>query len=235
MLSEYGSFVYQQVAPVISTLEQLPALLDKKKEKESCTLRLNVRAASTLITQSIIEHKHQYGQVDFQLFQHQAMNTCDFEIFTTESGRLKEDDETFVFKEELLLGVGKQVKLNRSEVDLRDLKELDFISLSNEKELRQICDMFCLQAGFQPNIVFETDSYLAVQNCIRADIGVGFIPEFTWGEVKPSLMDCVRISYPKCERDIVVVYHPRGINHEVVKHYFEFLKGFFKQVKERSR
>lgn len=235
VLSEYGSFVYQQVAPVISTLEQLPALLDKKKEKESCTLRLNVRAASTLITQSIIEYKHQYGQVDFQLFQHQAMNTCDFEIFTTESGRLKEDDETFVFKEELLLGVGKQVKLNRSEVDLRDLKELDFISLSNEKELRQICDMFCLQAGFQPNIVFETDSYLAVQNCIRADIGVGFIPEFTWGEVKPSLMDCVRISYPKCERDIVVVYHPRGINHEVAKHYFEFLKGFFKQVKERSR
>lgn len=235
VLSEYGSFAYQQVAPVISTLEQLPALLDKKKEKESCTLRLNVRAASTLITQSIIEYKHQYGQVDFQLFQHQAMNTCDFEIFTTESGRLKEDDETFVFKEELLLGVGKQVKLNRSEVDLRDLKELDFISLSNEKELRQICDMFCLQAGFQPNIVFETDSYLAVQNCIRADIGVGFIPEFTWGEVKPSLMDCVRISYPKCERDIVVVYHPRGINHEVAKHYFEFLKGFFKQVKERSR
>lgn len=235
VLSEYGSFVYQQVAPVISTLEQLPALLDKKKEKESCTLRLNVRAASTLITQSIIEYKHQYGQVDFQLFQHQAMNTCDFEIFTTESGRLKEDDETFVFKEGLLLGVGKQVKLNQSEVDLRDLKELDFISLSNEKELRQICDMFCLQAGFQPNIVFETDSYLAVQNCIRADIGVGFIPEFTWGEVKPSLMDCVRISYPKCERDIVVVYHPRGINHEVAKHYFEFLKGFFKQVKERSR
>ena len=43
VLSEYGSFVYQQVAPVISTLEQLPALLDKKKEKESLHLEVECK------------------------------------------------------------------------------------------------------------------------------------------------------------------------------------------------
>lgn len=235
ILSEHGHFLYQQISPIVKTLEELPNQLAKRKEKESHTLRMNVRAASTLITQSIIEYKHQYEQVDFQLFQHQELDTCDFEIFTTPNGRVKEDENTFVFKEELFLGIGKKTNLSKQSVDLRELKEMDFISLSDEKELRQICDMFCLQAGFQPKIVFETDSYLAVKNCIRADIGVGFIPEFTWGELHHPLMDCVKISYPKCERDIVVVYHPRKLNSEVGKHYFEFLKNFFSTGKSEDR
>lgn len=64
---------------------------------------------------------------------------------------------------------------NISSVCLRDVMGEKFISLSDSRQFRTICDKLCQHSGFSPQIVFESDSPMAVMNMIASNIGVGIL------------------------------------------------------------
>ena len=72
------------------------------------------------------------------------------------------------------------------------------------KQFRYIYDKYCHQAGIVPKIVFESDSPAAVKNMIGANLGIGFWPEYTWGEVENESVKLLEIENPSCQRSIVV-------------------------------
>lgn len=92
------------------------------------------------------------------------------------------------------------------EVDLAGLAEQPFILLKEGQGFRQICLMLCEQAGFRPNIVFESSNIHTVQSLVAAGMGVSFAPAMITNAPRSSEKPAYVRLTTRPERTLVVAY-----------------------------
>lgn len=233
VLTRYGQYLMEKLLPLVGALDTVPAELAHMAETENNTIRLSVLAASTIITQAIIDYKKQYPQILFHVLQNPHNELFDIEITTDLFYNEAEPrDNRFVCTEEIFLAVPNIEKYrDKDEISLQEVREEGFISLFGSRQLRNICDKFCRHAGFEPNIIFESDSPQAVRNMIGANLGVGFWPEFTWGKLDTEHVRLLRIAEPICRRDILVTSKSLKADVTHVERFFAFLRQYLLERK----
>jgi len=81
-------------------------------------------------------------------------------------------------EEEICLAVPRNHPLTHETepIDLITLKNEPFIALKRGQGFRQITVDLCEQAGFSPNIVFESTNIDTVQALVAAEMGIAFVP-----------------------------------------------------------
>ena len=232
VLTQYGSFLYKKVAPILATLDHVPKELASMANLESNTIHMNVLAASTIITSSIIAYKRQENDIHFQLFQNNENDSCDINISTHLLYQVPEDDpNTFTFTEKIFLAVpasGAYATLDQ--VHLKDMAQDEFICLAGSMYFRSICDKFCTHIGFTPNVIFESDSPTAVRNLIAAGMGIGFWPQYSWGQLDTTDVILLPIASPICQRDLVITCNQKKIDNSEVRKYFDFLVHYLRNL-----
>ena len=228
VLTEYGKYLKQKLAPVLTELDSIPGQLQTMAKLESDTVHINVLAASTLVTEAIIEYKKKRSEVNFQVLQSSADQLYDIGIRTKLFYQLdKESDSTFVCTEKIYLAVPSSHKLAAgNSIRLAEAADEGFISLMGSRQLRLICDRYCQHAGFSPKIIFESDSPAAVRNMIAANMGIGFWPEFTWGKLDTDKVKLLKIEEPLCRRDIIIDYKLNKTDSSTVTDFFDFFTDF---------
>ena len=95
--------------------------------------------------------------------------------------------------------------------------------LSNTRLFGAICNRFCSIAGFYPKILFESDSPAAVQNIIGMGAGIAFWPEYSWGKQNNKNVVLLPISYPLCQRDLIIELHERLPHSEYAEDFYKYL------------
>ena len=234
VLTVYGEYLRDRLLPVIASLDNAASDLKQMADTENKTIRLSVLAASTLVTHAIIEYKKQFPDITFHVLQNPENEFFDIEITTN---LLSEDSgaDRFVCTENIFLAVpdvGKYKVLDS--IDLSEVRDEGFISLLGSKQLRGICDKFCRQAGFEARIIFESDSPYAVKNMISANLGIGFWPEFTWGDINSSDVKLLKITNPDCRRDIIITYKPTKADCSHSERFYNFLTDYFREKRSSS-
>ncbi len=233
VLTQYGQYLKDKLLPLISALDGIPEDLAQMAETEKHTIRLSVLAASTIVTEAIIAYKKLHPNINFHVLQNPENELFDIEITTNHfySSNVPAYDR-FVCTEKIFLAVPDIPKYRRRKsIDLAEVKEEEFISLFGSKQLRSICDKFCHHAGFEPNVIFESDSPAAVKNMIGANLGIGFWPEFTWGEVDQSQVRLLEIKNPICRRDILITHKRIKADAAYSENFYDFLKEYFQKEK----
>ncbi|MGN0575455.1 MAG: LysR family transcriptional regulator [Ruminococcus sp.] len=229
ILTEYGRFLRDKFAPVMQELEAIPEQLKTKIALENETIHLNVLAASTLITEAIIEYKTTHPNINFQVFQNTKDELYDIGVTTRMFYNFSEEnaENKFVCTEKIYLAVPNNEKYRGvSSIELTEVKNEGFISLFGSRQLRYICDKFCENVGFEPKIIFESDSPAAVRNMIAANIGIGFWPEHTWGKLEGDNVRLLEISNPRCHRDILFTCNHNKSDNSNVEEFFAFLRSY---------
>lgn len=230
ILTEYGKYLQSKVEPIIAQLDEIPEQMRIMANLENETIHLNVLAASTIVTEAIIEYNAKRPNVNFKVLQSAESNLYDVQVKTQLYYQHDEDltNNEFICTEKIFMAVPNIPKYRGlGSIELSALKDAPFISLLGSKELRSICDNFCHKAGFEPKIIFESDSPAAVKNMIAANMGIGFWPEFTWGSLETKDVLLLDIIEPSCHRDILIDYKENKVNSEQVLDFFNFLKEFF--------
>lgn len=233
-LTESGIYLSKKIEPVLKALSEIPEELSLLNETRRKLIKINVLAASNVITNAIIEYKKEHTDINFVLVQNYQEEDADITISTKEFFQIpKQNPETYyVFTEKIFLAVPGTSKLSSEEsVILSNIASIPFVSLAGSKSLRIICDRFCMHAGFKPNVVFESDSPEAVKNLISVGVGVGFWPEYTWGMLDTDSMKTISIAEPLCQRDIIVNISPESNQTPEINEFFEFLKTHFNSLK----
>ena len=231
VLTECGHFLHKKLAPVIQTLDQLPQELAAMANLERSTIHMNVLAASTIMTASVIEYKRQQHHIHFQLFQNSELESCDINVSIRPFYKSAPTGSYgFVCREQIFLAVPRQGKYaGRTSIRLTEVAGEEFVCLAGLKQFRYVCDHYCAQAGFTPRILFESDATATVRNLIAAGMGVGFWPEFTWGSLDTSEMLLLPIEEPVCQRELVVSCNQNKADNTEVRNYYEFLVQYFRQ------
>ena len=236
-LTEYGEYLHRKLRPILKSLSQLPEHLQEMAQIRKRTLRLNVFAASTIVTEALIAWQKQQDDIRFQVVQsaEDPDSDADLTISTIEQFTPPEQsrDSFRVFTEHIFLAVPNRPEFqSRKKIRLEELRDSEFISLAGSRALRGICDRFCRQTGFSPKIVFESDSPVAVMNLIAAGLGVGFWPHYTWGQYNREKILLLPIEKPSCKRDIIVQFHAQSsARQQDAEAFFHFLGDYFQALR----
>lgn len=205
-LTEYGEFLKEEIGPFIHTIDELPEKLAELAEKNRSTVTVNVLAASDAVIRAIVDFRRRRRDVKIKIIQNAKDQTADVSVYTMSEYKGRErSDETYVFHEKIFLAVPENERFQSLDsISLQDVRDCDFISLAGSKPLRAICDNFCAAVGFRPNIVFESDSPQTVRDMIEMQFGVGFWPQYSWGQDTGEHIRLLPISEPAFQRDIIV-------------------------------
>ncbi len=238
VLTEYGKYLQEKMSGIISEIDDLPQELKSMADRENATIHLKVLAASTLITDAIIEYRRKHPKINFQLMQNDQSKIYDISVTTerVKSEEIFNSENRFELIEKIFLAVPAEQRLaKREKINLTEVEYDGFISLMGSKQLRWICDKFCRQAGFEPRIIFESDNPAAVKNMVCSNMGICFWPEFSWGNLQKGSAVLLEIEQPLCEREIIFKCRENKLDNRAVRDFFEFLQEFFDRKAHKRR
>ena len=81
-LTTYGQWLYKKLTPIVKEIDEIPEQLKTMANLEDSTIHLNILAASTLITNAIIEYKKINKKVHIQLNQNDQTDLYDICVTT---------------------------------------------------------------------------------------------------------------------------------------------------------
>ena len=236
VLTKAGQILMDEVRPLMKTIDNLPKKLAEADKKQKQTIHLNVLAASILVTNCIISYKAEHPEVNFEFEQSPLAGEYDLCI-TASLPRNSVVSDQITLEEKFFLAVPSSSKYSGyKDIELSEVADEGFIMMADTRPIRNICDQFCREAGFSPNIVFESMNFESVRSLISAGLGVGFWPEYSWESAEPSKnVVLLPIKGQECKRDIVIAYGGQASGNRIVKDFYDYLIRFAMDCKERHQ
>lgn len=206
-LNDNGKFFYEKVSSSLSILDDCIKDLQYKQHNKTKEIKFLALAASSLVTEILIEFRTLYPDINFELIQ--SINTLsiydnyDYDLCIYSSDDINiEKDSIYLLKEEILLAVPTNHTLsNQNSIHLSQVSNQKFISLG-QGNLKLLTDSFCRKAGFIPNIVFESNNPSTVRDLIAFGQGVSFIPQVSWRFQGYKSIKFLHLDYPECNRTL---------------------------------
>ncbi|MBQ7949137.1 MAG: LysR family transcriptional regulator [Clostridia bacterium] len=234
-LTAYGEYLKGKAEMVFLHVDSIADELEELKQEQRQTVKLNVLAASTAVTEAVIAYKKRNPEVVFQVIQNEAETDCDVSVSIDEAdlSTLPPIKRKRLLEENIYLAVPKNSRYaGRTNIALKEVKDEGFVHLAGSRFFRSVCDKFCLAAGFKPHTSFESDSPVAVKNIIGASAGVGFWPEYSWGKVSADVV-LLTITDPVCKRRLTLNLHESPTPSAVAQDFYGYLSKFL-QKRQRS-
>lgn len=233
-LNASGKLLQSELLPIINALDSLPARLKEIDNQASNTIQLNILAASAMITKSIITFKKLYPEVNFRLLQDPDETEYDICISCIASDKIPKGS-ILLLKEKLLLAVPNISKYaSLQSVSLNQVEQEGFISFSDAKPFRIICDDYCKQKGFKPQIIFESDNQESIRNLIDSSLGIAFWPEYSWGKLTAKNAVLIPICEPECSRTIYAIQNHHFINSKYTTAFLNHLTKFIIDIQNKN-
>ena len=226
VLTEYGLYLKERLETILPEIDSIPAEIDKMKKRVSKTVKLNILAASAFVINAIVEYRKNHPDAVFDFEQNEQRTDCDIVISTNglTHSSLVPSVNRCVKTERIYLAVPKNSSYAQMEsIDLRDVRDEEFVMLSNARLFGVICNEFCSKAGFYPKILFESDSPTAVQNIISTGTGVAFWPEYSWGELNNDNVVLLPVKTPVCSRELIIELYETLPRSEYAEDFYNFL------------
>lgn len=114
-------------------------------------------------------------------------------------------------------------------VSLAQLKEEPFIVLKKGQGFRKLTMDFCRSAGFEPNVVFESNNIETVQSLVAAGMGITLVPRFIARAKRSELIPVyVPLAAPVPSRTLVIAYRKGRYLSKAAEAFIETFKTTMK-------
>lgn len=213
-LTEWGKWLLSQIENPLTSILDIGNQIEKLKNNKH--IKICAKVASIFVTKAMLEFKKKYNEVTFSLLQNDN-DGADIIIKTSNNG----------YKEKIYLVSGEYYKDKIKSIS--DLENIPLVTFTSNKELRSNIDSLLTKLNINPNISFECENLNSIHDLILSNNGIGFIPEFTSGELRKDLY-LIDLPEIEVERYIDVKRIPYGIgNEEIVITFYNYLIECFKR------
>jgi len=234
-LTEFGSHLFSRLESVFPVVDRLPEELSQMKKRAVDNITVHARAAALLVTEAIVAYKTRHPHVAFQMVQNENAPNCDISVSIAAMHASPGSARQYEIREDIFLAVPRSGQYGlRKSIRLSDVKNACFICPSPARPLRRICDELCLQGGFRPNILFESDSPAAVRNLISVGAGIGFWPAFCFGKVSRDVT-LLPIEDVRAQRRMQLCLHDNGLPRKAAEDFFDFLIAYMEEKKAAAQ
>lgn len=134
-------------------------------------------------------------------------------------------------EEEMCLTVPKGHRFaDRESINLSEVADDHFITLSSKYNYREITDGFCRQAGFEPHIAFELEEVSAIQTLVEMGLGVTFTLPLSLGSRAMNQETVqLKIAEPQCNRTFGIAWNRKHYLSQAAIHFREFAIEYFRK------
>lgn len=213
-LTEWGKWLLSQIENPLTSILDIGNQIEKLKKNKH--IKICAKVASIFVTKAMLEFKKKYNEVTFSLLQNDN-DGADIFIKTSNNG----------YKEKIYLVSGEYYKDKIKSIS--DIENIPLVTFTSNKELRSNIDSLLTKLSINPNISFECENLNSIHDLILSNNGIGFIPEFTSGELRKDLY-LIDLPEIEVERYIDVKRIPYGIgNEEIVITFYSYLLECFKR------
>ena len=238
-LTDSGKFFYEKLLPLYENMMSLPEQLKATVKKQNNNIKLNVLAASSLVTNAVIKYKQDHPDLHVDMVQNEETEVFDICVRTYATYKPSLDntssDATFIHSEKIYLAVPNVAQYRKlNSISLFNLKDEKFIHLYGSKQYRRICMELCERIGFHANVTFESDNASAVKDAVAAGIGVSFWPEISWGKMDHRRVKLLEITDTDFKRDIVISLRKNKQDNSKTQQFYNFLTQYIHQKKPRK-
>ncbi|MGB8451942.1 MAG: LysR family transcriptional regulator [Anaerocolumna sp.] len=140
-----------------------------------------------------------------------------------------------LFTEEVYLIIPQDHKFaNRTDINLIEAANEPFISLKEGFGMRDLTEKFCHEAGFNPNIVFESDISTKSVDLVNIGVGVGLHPIPPWSDLTDIHPVILHIKEPVCSRTIALSFTQNRYLSLAAKQFKDYTIHYFKDFEHSN-
>ncbi|MGO4547210.1 LysR family transcriptional regulator [Paenibacillus sp. 2TAB23] len=234
-LNQHGAKFYKHAIAIVNHVDDSLQELKDTTEEPSGKIRLLILAASNLMPDLFINFYKIYPKINLQLVRRDKdesllSNDWDLCISATPS-HYPELESTLLLKEDLVLAVPSDHPLaKRKSIHLSEAADYKFISYTKGASIRTLSDSICHFSGFQPNIVFESDSVQTVKVMLQNKVGIALIPSITQRSILSSTIIPVAIEKPESHREINLSWRGNRYMSNATKTFKDYTIQLFKTI-----
>ncbi|MGL5416388.1 MAG: LysR family transcriptional regulator [Clostridium sp.] len=136
-----------------------------------------------------------------------------------------------LLEEEILLVVSRDNKLaSKSSVYLRELKNENFVELTDNHSFSEVIKDVCISANFKPNVIFHGDINI-LKELVISNTGVFLTPLSTWKTFESPNLKAIHIKNKHNTRSLGLSYLDSNYKSETLKDFIAFSKEHFQSYK----
>lgn len=235
-LTRAGEVFYQSAVEILDRVEQLKKeMYDVARLKKG---KLNIGSMSMtgahLLPLALPAFRQQYEGIEITLIEDStgkleemtAKGQLDISLLSLPIAHTSLAYEPLL-EEEIFLAVPPNHPLaTKDSVKVNSLADESFIMIKQGLGFHDLSRDICLQAGFEPRIVFESSNIETIQSLVCAGMGVAFVPRMV---MRSSQKDdfapvYVRLTDPAPRRTIVIAYREQSYLSQAAHAFIQVIK-----------
>ncbi|WP_053363347.1 LysR family transcriptional regulator [Bacillus sp. FJAT-27251] len=205
-LTDAGEIVYSQAIKILSATDELRILLDDLRNLPTGTIKIGIPPLiGTLFFPSIAKSfGEQYPEVSLKLIELGAKRIehlveegevdAGIVVLPTEKGKFN----TSPFRKEdfMLYTSACHPFVKKEVIALEELKAERFILFNREFALHHLIIKRCQQAGFVPNIAYESSQWDLIAELVTARLGITLLPKSIYEKMDKNAVAAIPLHDP---------------------------------------
>ncbi len=179
-LLQEGKLFYERVSEALELIESAKSEIKAPKEKLIGEVKLMILCNRQMVTSAIEKFNQNNPEINFVIW-HDKDAYDDADILISDTCPENYSMKSVLTEEDILLAVSTKHPLaDIARVNLGELKNERFISMTKGKSLYNTTLSICRDAGFAPNISIQTDDPFYVRKYVELGLGIAFVPSRSW-------------------------------------------------------
>lgn len=237
-----GKVLLEHAKEVMTILDRAKKQINEFTDPERGSIRIGfpTSLAISLLPQLIQSFSQSYPSIQFQLRQGSYNFLVDAikkrELDIAFLGPVITDNPTIrgdiLFWESMYVLVPQDHKFSgRQYLELKELKDEEFILFPKGYMLEKIVSDACLQEGFEPNVSTKGDDLNAIKGMVSAGIGITILPASAITDLKDVYLKKIPVYTDHLKRSVGIITPKNRELGPSEKAFYEFVLDYFNQNK----
>ncbi len=229
VLNESGHIFFKSVEQILKLVENAEDEIARLNSTRQAIISVTIRSASKYLGELLLGFKEQHPDVRFVLFEKKSdafTTETDFTLCSSLEHQYPQPGSILLACDEMFVTVSKMHKFaGREDIALAETAQEGYICHNDFNDLRMLLFAFCAQAGFTPDIIFESENSSTISNLLAINAGIALTPKLRTD--KESLISHLHVTDVSCIRYVHLIPNPNPNRHSpLMKEFQRFAASF---------
>lgn len=180
-LNQNGRRLQNALSGALQQLDEAVEALSDSPSQLTGDIYLLLRCSRRMLIDKIQAFREAHPGVTFHIsHNYTTENIADFDIIVDAASDYRGFSGEAILAEPIRLAVSEKSPLCGQTLRLEDLRNQPFVSMYQGNSMHRITQDCCRRAGFEPNIIIETDDPTYLREYVRLGYGIAFFPTVSW-------------------------------------------------------
>lgn len=244
-LTDAGEVVLRQAEQIINSFDNLATELSDVLKVHKGNIRIGTppMVGANFFPRVLAGFNSRFPQINIQLIEdgavkvEQAVSAGELDLGVAVQPFMQDTFDFFpFFAENLRLVVHPSHRFaKRREVELSELKNEVFIFFREDFTLHHFIRAKCQDAGFMPQVLFESSQWDFISEMVAANLGIALLPETICKELDEQRLKSINLVSPSIPWNLALIWRRDRYLSFATREFIRFTREMLQTIREVKR